>query len=68
VRTANNEPPTLDSIGLDWKEARDVLSSGHVAKVFPHSGNYNGLGRGLFRPGVPLGQAERGLSEEERDG
>jgi hypothetical protein len=50
------------------KKPRDVLSSGHVAKVFPHSGNYNGLGRGLFRPGVPLGQAERGLSEEERDG
>jgi len=28
------------------KKPRDVLSSGHVAKVFPHSGNYNGLGRG----------------------
>jgi hypothetical protein len=41
--------------------------AGHVAKVFPHSGNYKGLGRALFGPGVFLGKAERGLSEEERN-
>jgi hypothetical protein len=35
---------------------------GYVAKVFPHSGCYKGCA--LFGPGVPLGQAERGLSDE----
>ena len=43
---------------------RGFVFVGHAAKVFPHSGNYKGLGRALFRPGVPGSSRTRTECEE----
>ena len=70
IEPPTHEPPTLASIGLGQKEGEGCLVFLRVTspKFFLIPAITKGLGRALFGPGVFLGKAERGLSEEERDG